>query len=95
MNALYPVIFTKVKDGYLIEVPDLDILTEADNDENEIDIAADAISLIIITKEDKNEAIPSASDIASIDISKGTFANEGKSTVSLVEVDTDKYRSMI
>ena len=94
MKEVYQVIFTKLKKGnYLIEVPDLDCLTEGKNLNDAIKMARDAIGIKGITLEDMGEKIPKASD--KIDIKKGTFYNEGESIISYVDVDFDDYRRSI
>lgn len=45
-----------------------------------------------LSKEDYHEEIPEASLINEIDVTKGTFTNEGKGFVSFVDVDVDVYR---
>lgn len=94
MKEVYQVIFTKQKKGsYLVEVPDLDCLTEGKNLNDAIKMARDAIGIKGITLEDMGEKIPKASD--KIDIKKGTFYNEGESTISYVDIDFDDYRRSI
>lgn len=39
MQAAYPVLFTKTKDCILVEVPDLEVLTEGKDMENAIEMA--------------------------------------------------------
>ena len=95
MIKAYPTIFTKTDDCYLIEVPDLEIFTEGTDMENAIHMARDAISITLVSLEENNETIPEASDINSIDVSAGTFSEEGKGFVSLVDVDTKEYRRKI
>lgn len=94
MKEVYQVIFTKLKKGnYLVEVPDLDCLTEGKNLNDAIKMARDAIGIKGITLEDMGEKIPKASD--KIDMKKGTFYKEGESTMSYVDVDFDDYRRSI
>ncbi len=96
MKALYPVIFTDTKDGYLIEVPDLDIMTQGTDFENAVEMANDAISLTIVSLEDDlGKDVPFPSIAECIDASKGKFARYGKSFVSLVDVDTKKYKKLL
>ena len=58
MKEVYQVIFTKLKKGnYLIEVPDLDCLTEGKNLNDAIKMARDAIGIKGITLEDMGEKI--------------------------------------
>ena len=95
MKRVYPVIFTQTQDGFLIEVPDLEILTEGTDMENAIDMARDAISITLVSIEENNEVIPTPSAMESIDVTKGTFAENGKGFVSMVDTDTKEYRRKI
>lgn len=92
MKKVYPVIFTKTEDNILVEVPDLEILTEGKNMADAIEMARDAIGLYGISREDHGEMIPEASLWADIDISKGTFAGDGVGIISYVDVDFTVYR---
>ncbi len=99
MKAAYPVIFTEVDTNILIEVPDLNILTEA-NEEGKpkgsmadaIMMARDAIGIACITAEDEGTVCKKPSLLGDINVEKGTFVNEGMSVVSLVDVDLSEYR---
>ncbi|MBP3359422.1 MAG: type II toxin-antitoxin system HicB family antitoxin [Clostridia bacterium] len=95
MKTVYPTIFTQTQEGYLIEVPDLEILTQGSNMENAIDMARDAISITIVSMEDNNEVVPEPSPVESVDVMNGTFAGEGKSFVSMVDADAAEYRRKI
>lgn len=95
MKSVYPVIFTQTKDCVLVEVPDLEILTEGKDLPNAIDMARDAIGLKGITLEDKKLPINPPSDINSIQLSNSTFANDGESCISLVDIDFTQYRKMV
>lgn len=95
MKQVYPVIFTQLDDKkhtVLIEVPDLEILTEGFGMPNAIEMARDAIGLKVITMEDQKEKIPNPRMIKEIDALQGTFAQEGESSVSMVDVDFAEYR---
>lgn len=92
MKTIYPVIFTQVKDCILIEVPDLEILTEGKDMADAIDMARDAIGLKGISLKDDKTDIPAPSNFKDVDPKKGTFANEGESYVSLVDIDFVEYR---
>lgn len=102
MKVAYPAIFTDVDTNILIEVPDLEILTEA-NEEGKpkgtladaIMMARDAIGITCIEKEDKGEDIKEPSLLENIDISQSTFAGEGKIIISIVDVDLVEYRRKI
>lgn len=96
MKTVYPAIFTDTGDGFLIEVPDLDIVTQGTDFKNAVDMANDAISLTIVCLEDdlkKDAPLPSPAEC--IDASKGKFAKDGKSFVSLVDIDTEEYRKIL
>ena len=62
MQAVYPVLFTKTEDCILVEVPDLEVLTEGKDMKNAIDMARDAMELTCVTLEDHKKEIPAPSD---------------------------------
>lgn len=95
MKKMYPVIFTQTKDCILVEVPDLNIFTEGRNMENAMEMARDAISLAIVSMEDNKEEVPKATEIFKIDVKESIYANEGKSFLSIVDVDIAEYRRKI
>ncbi|MBP3206119.1 MAG: type II toxin-antitoxin system HicB family antitoxin [Lachnospiraceae bacterium] len=95
MRNVYPVFFTKTNDNVLVEVPDLDILTEGTDMNDAIDMARDAIELKCVSMEDSKENIPDPSDIKDLDINNGTFSNEGETIISFVDIDSTEYRKKI
>lgn len=95
MKRVYPVIFTKTQNNVLVEVPDMGILTEGKDITEAIEMARDAIGLKGISMEDEGGTIPLSSEMSFIDEKKGTFREEGKSYVSLVDVDFDEYRRKV
>ena len=102
MKVTYPVIFTEVDTNILIEVPDLQIFTEANDEEkpkgtmaDAIMMARDAIGFACISMEDDGREIPEASNLQEIDVSKGAFFEEGVGIVSFVDVDLLAYRRMM
>ena len=95
MKRVYPVIFTETDNEVLIEVPDMEIMTQANDMYSSIEMARDAIGIKGISMEDDGQIIPEASSARSIDIKKAIFASEGKSVVSLVDVDFVEYRKQI
>lgn len=96
MKGIYPVFFTKADDDtILIEVPDLEILTEGRDMADAIKMARDAIELKIVCLEDDEEAIPNPTAFSELDITKGTFYGEGESVNSVVDFDSDTYRKKI
>ncbi len=99
MKVTYPVIFTEVDTNILIEVPDLEIFTEANEEGKEkgtmadaIMMARDAIGISCIHAEDEGKELIEPSGLSEVDITKGTFYGEGKGLVSLVDVDLTVYR---
>lgn len=95
MKNVYPVFFTKADDVILVEVPDLEILTEGTDMNDAINMARDAIELHCVSLEDMKEDIPLPSDLSLLDVKKGTFAQEGETIVSLVDIDSCEYRRKI
>lgn len=102
MKAVYPVIFTDVDTNILIEVPDLGILTEANEEGKKkgtiadaIVMARDAIGLTCINLQDENKEIPEPTALSDLDVNKGTFAQDGKGVISLVDVDLTVYRRVV
>lgn len=92
MKEAYYTIFTQTNDCVLVEVPDMQIVTEGKTIAEAIEMARDAIGLKGITIEDMGEPIPKAG--TKIDSENGIFKEEGRSIVSLVDVDFDIYRKM-
>ncbi len=95
MKNVYPVFFTKTNDNVLVEVPDLDILTEGKNMNDAITMARDAIELKCVSMEDDKEEIPNPSDISELNANNGTFADEGETIISFVDIDSTEYRKKI
>ena len=95
MRNAYPVIFTPLNDEkntVLVEVPDLEILTEGYGMPDAIYMARDAIGLKGISYENDGRDIPEPSGLNIIDVSSGTFAEDGKGYISLVDIDFTEYR---
>lgn len=95
MKRTYPVIFTEDKNVILVEVPDLDALTEGKSIEDAIEMARDAICIHIVSREENGETIPPSSNINAVDIEKSEFYKKGKSFVSIVDVDVEEYRRKV
>lgn len=98
MKNVYPVIFTPLhdeKNTVLVEVPDLKILTEGYGMADAMYMARDAIGLKGISHEDDGIDIPAPSELDTIDVSRGTFAEDGKGYVSLVDIDFVEYRRRV
>lgn len=73
MKAIFPVIFTQTDDIVLVEVPDLEILTEGADMADAIYMARDAIGLKGITIQDDGEEIPAPSKFNDIDPLKASL----------------------
>jgi len=98
MKRVYPVIFTQLfdeKDTVLIEVPDLEILTEGFGMADAVDMARDAIGLKGISYEDDGRELPEPSMMKDINVANGTFAEDGQGYLSLVDIDFVEYRRRI
>lgn len=95
MKNVYPVLFTKTDTVVLVEVPDLEILTEGKDMINAVEMARDAIELKCVSMEDDGREIPLPSEIETLDVNNGTFAGEGVSVISFVDIDSGEYRRKI
>ena len=93
MQAVYPVLFTKTEECILVEVPDLEVLTEGKDMKNAIEMARDAMELMCVTLEDHEKNIPEPSN--TLDITKGTFSEDGETILSYVDIDSEEYRRKI
>ena len=95
VKSVYPVFLTQTNTIVLVEVPDLEILTEGKDIPDAIEMARDAIELKCVSLEDEGINIPKPSDISTLNVNAGTFAEEGKTIVSLVDVNPAEYRKKI
>ena len=95
MKNVYPAFFTITDTVILVEVPDLEILTEGKDMKNAIEMARDAIELKCVSLEDDKKEIPLPSEISSLDVNNGTFAEDGTTVISLVYIDSEEYRRKI
>ena len=95
MKGVYPAVFTEVDGTILVEVPDLEILTEGKDFNNAIEMARDAIELNCVTMEDNKEEIPVPSDIKTLNVENGTFSEDGDTIISFVDIDSATYRKKI
>lgn len=92
MKNVYPVIFTQTEKNILVEVPDFEILTEGKDITDAISMARDAIGLKGISLEDDGIDMPCPTKTNDIDLKNSTFADEGETYLSLVDVDFVEYR---
>lgn len=87
MKTAYPIVITKGKEYMIVYVPDFGINTQGKDIPDAMEMARDAIGLMGIDMQDDGEALPAASEMASIQAD----APAG-SLVSLVDVDFTEYR---
>lgn len=83
---VYPALFSREDLGYSVIFPDLDgCATSAQTLEEALEMAQDALCLMLYDKEERKEPIPEASDISKLTCSEGNFW-------TLIECDTLEYR---
>lgn len=95
MKNVYPVFLTETDTVVLVEVPDLEILTEGKDLQDAIKMARDAIGAKCISMEDAEEEIAIPTEVSKLAVNNGTFAEEGNTIISLVDIDTDVYRRQV
>ena len=84
----YPAIFTKEENGYSVAFPDIEgCFTCGDTLPEAMEMAEDALCLMLYDHEEDGEAIPTASDVKTV---QGGTAE----VVSLVCCDTVEYRKL-
>lgn len=82
----YPAVFTKEDAGYSVTFPDIEnCFTSGETPEEAMEMASDALCLILYDKEENGEPIPVASAVNDIPHGENAF-------VSLVDCDTIVYR---
>lgn len=85
MKTSYPVIFTKLSDGYAVHVPDFPLDTQGDDLTDAIFMARDAIGLMGIDMEDDKKPLPVPSSLESVTCGEREF-------ISMVDIDFNEYR---
>lgn len=85
MKAVYPVVFTKLDEGYMAYVPDMEINTQGNDLAEAIEMARDAIGIMGIDMEDDKKPIPTPSDPEHIKYGADEM-------VSMVDIDFTAYR---
>lgn len=79
MKLIYPAIFTPFGSesaGYTVEVPDLaGCVSEGDSLAEAIELGVDAASGWVLDELEQGNPVPAASDIAALDVPKGSFAS--------------------
>lgn len=86
-------LFTKTDTDVLVEVPDLEILTEGKDMNNAIEMARDVIELTCVSMEDDGKEVPVPSEM--LDVNSGTFSNDDVTILSFVDIDSSEYRRKI
>lgn len=93
IKNVYPVFLTITEDDTIwIEVPDFEILIDGTDVYDAIHMAREAIELNCMLMEDANETIPLPSDISLLDIKKCDFAEDGKTMISLIDINSTDFR---
>lgn len=85
MKYVYPAVFTKEQDIYSVTFPDLDIATSGESIAEAVDMAKDALCLMLYDMEEHGVEIPAPSDIKEVSCHEDSF-------VSLIDCDTMEYR---
>ena len=85
MKTAYPVKFTKLDDGYMVYVPDMDANTQGDSLAEAIEMARVMIGLMGIDMEDDKKPLPAPSELKAIKCGPNDF-------VSMVDIDFSEYR---
>lgn len=88
MKYAYPAIFTKDNDGYSVEFPDVQgCFTSGATLPEAIEMAEDALCLMLFDMEEEGTPIPTPTDFENICAEKGQI-------VSLIACDTLEYRKL-
>ena len=82
---VYPAIFTPEDGAYSVVFPDLEIATSGETLVEAMDMAQDALCLMLYDMEERKADIPAASSITGLNCEPGSFP-------SLIECDTMEYR---
>ena len=85
MKAAYPVIFTKLIDGYAAYAPDFPLDTQGEDLTEAIEMVRDAIGIVGIDMEDDKKPLPKPSALESVLCDENEF-------VSMVDIDFLEYR---
>ena len=88
MKYVYPAVFTRDGDFYFVEFPDMQEAITQGNDLNyALYMAQDVLNTWLAFLEDNGKDIPKPSDINSLALDDGQFAN-------LIIADTDAWRRL-
>ena len=82
---IYPAVFEKEGDQYSISFPDLpNCFTQGEDLQDALEMAQDALCLVLYHREKDGKEIPAATDIKKIKVSDNVF-------VTLIDCDTFEY----
>jgi Uncharacterized conserved protein len=85
---VYPAVFTKENEWYLVNFPDLEACyTQGEDLEDAISMAEDVLALTLYDYEQEKKEIPVPSSAEALKIEQGEFVN-------FVRCDTMEYRKM-
>ena len=93
MNVVFPAVFTETgckKGEVLVYIPDINGMTEGNGIADAIEMAKDYIGNALFAKKDSD--VPEGKKIGEIDLKASPFFEDGKTFVSLVDVDLDAFR---
>lgn len=90
MKVIYPVIFTQTQGAILVYIPALKGMAEGKNLTDAIEMARDYIANALFDK--KEQDIPPQAQDA--EIKESPFSSDGKSFISLVDVNLDYFRML-
>ena len=87
MKYIYPAVFTKDGDFYIVKFPDIEgCYTQGETLSEAVEMAEDALCLMLYDYEEEGKKIPEPSDIKKIKVSSND------DFVSLVSCDSLEYR---
>lgn len=88
MKYVFPAVFTPEGSAYSVRFPDLpNCFTSGETLSEALDMARDALNLVLMTMEDDGIAVPGASLIQAVPCADGEFS-------TLVGADTAEYRKL-
>lgn len=88
MKYVYPAVFTKETDGYSVRFPDIEnCFTDGNTLAEALEMAQDALNLMLMTMEDEKLPIAPPSDPRGIPYGEDQL-------VTLVSADTTEYRKL-
>ena len=90
LKYIYPATMSEENGVYLVRFTDIDeISTFGKTLYEAVEMAEDALNLMLVDMEESGDPIPKASDIRDIKL------DDPKSFVTLIKADTDEYRKML